>query len=152
MITEESGKSSRSALWLALRWASVSTQATLHHSLISRAASLTDCLRSFLCTAVPDLLAKNWRSAMQGHNAHYCALAALLCFGAPGPFLPGTGLIVLVNIPEFFRVDLGGMLKGSSYGEMMHVLAGNKIFSRSIGAAEVGVSTPDDNYTSRVWF
>jgi tetratricopeptide (TPR) repeat protein len=82
-------------------------------------------MAGFVLGIVPDLLAKNWRGCMQGHAAHYVAFSALLYFGGTGPipFLPGTALIILINIPEFFRCDLGGMLAGSSYGAALDQFA-----------------------------
>ena len=112
----------------------------------------TQCaMVSFALGVLPDLLAKNWRGAMQGQtftppppprslfgrfcahsaplvvahfsltltgvagfNAHYCALSALLCFGAPGPFLPGTVRFLVYSFRAF-----RGRFRGVSSSELI---------------------------------
>ena len=93
----------------------------------------------FALGMLPNLLARNWRGCMQGYAAHYLAFTGLLYFSNTEPFLPGIAMIVLVNIPEFFRCDLGGMLQGSSYGATVVSFAQATVWKQLIGAAEVAV-------------
>lgn len=96
-------------------------------------------MAEFGLSMLPDLLARNWRGCMQGSAAHYLAFSALLYFSDIGAFLPGSAMIVLVNIPEFFRADLGGMLQGSSYGAAVMNFARATVWAQLIGAAEIAV-------------